>query len=158
MMRTPIPLMVFLTTVLTACEILPVKTDIKENHARLENFISDKTNNKEYISLMCKNKKPTKWMTPTQILAGEHNIWIEIKNSQSDTPNSERISFINVNVIFDEGKSYTLNRKRENNRLTVWIQELSSGSIVSEVIRPEMKYPLYHSYEEKRRHCLSSSI
>lgn len=96
---------------LLGCSNLPIKTDIKEDHFRLENFKREQGVDLEYVHLMCFKKRPTQWAEPKQYISGEHDLWVKASVSNPDVLNSQKEAFVNFNVNLDSNKSYMLNRK-----------------------------------------------
>ncbi|WP_231616566.1 hypothetical protein [Pseudoalteromonas sp. SWN29] len=56
-----------LSVTVLGCSNLPIKTDIKEDHFRFENFKREQGVEREYVNLMCYNKKPTQWANTDQL-------------------------------------------------------------------------------------------
>ncbi|PKH91431.1 hypothetical protein CXF76_11710 [Pseudoalteromonas sp. 78C3] len=143
---------------LLGCSNLPIKTDIKEDHFRLENFKREQGVDLEYVHLMCFNKKPTQWAEPKQYISGEHDLWVKARVSNPDVLNSQKEAFVNFNVNLDSDKSYMLNRKREGDKISIWIQEVETGTVVSQVLTDELSRPLQIDNELRKRQCRSGSI
>lgn len=141
-----------------ACSTLPLKTEIKENHFRFENFKSDKASELEYIHLMCFRKKPTKWAEPKQYLSGEHDLWVKASVSERDVLNSSKEAVVNFKVKLESGKSYVLNRKIVDDKISIWIQEIDTGVKVSNVITTNLETPLIFDDLLRKRQCKSGSI
>ncbi|WP_231612837.1 hypothetical protein [Pseudoalteromonas sp. NZS11_1] len=107
---------------------------------------------------MCFNKKPTQWAEPKQYISGEHDLWVKASVSNPDVLNSQKEAFVNFNVNLDSDKSYMLNRKREGDKISIWIQEVETGTVVSQVLTDELSRPLQIDNELRKRQCRSGSI
>ena len=75
-----------------------------------------------------------------------------------DVLNSQKEAFVNFNVNLDSDKSYMLNRKREGDKISIWIQEVETGTVVSQVLTDELSRPLQIDNELRKRQCRSGSI
>ncbi len=140
------------------CTVLPIKVEVKEQHFRFENFKRDKTSTLEYVHLMCYRKKPTSWTQPKQYLGGEHDLWVKASISKRHIPNSKKEAFVNFKVNLEPGKSYMLNRKVDDDKISLWIQEVDTGLGVSEVLSTELKQPLLVEYNLRKKQCESGSV
>jgi len=141
-----------------ACGFLPIKTDIKEDHFRFENFKRDKGSNNEYVHLMCFAKKPTAWAQPKQYKAGEHKLWVKANISKDGVPSSSKHAFAEFDVDLEAGKSYMLNRSIENDKISMWIQEVETGIGVSEVIVADLNMPLNEERKLRLDQCRQGTI
>jgi hypothetical protein len=140
------------------CSVFPIKATVKENHFRFENFKRDKGPTREFIHLMCFRKKPIGWAEPTQYLGGEHDLWVKARISKRGTLNSRKEAFVNFKVNLAPGKSYMLNRKIEDDQITLWIQEVDTGLGVSEIIIADLKRPKIIENNLRKQQCESGSI
>lgn len=152
----------FITTaiifLLSACSALPIKTAVKEDKFRFENFKRDDGPQIQQVYLMCWNKRPTSWAEPKQYDAGKHNLWVKATTSRRDLPNSTREAYANFQLEFEAGKSYMLNRKIEDDRISIWIQEVETGIAVSDVISATLDRPLLVENNLRNTQCESGSI
>lgn len=146
-----------LSSTLIACSSFPLKTDIKENHFKLDNFKSPDKRQAESIALMCYKQRPSH-VPPGQFLSGQHNLWAVAKVSQKNIPNSVKEAYVNFNVNLSSGVSYTFNREIDEDKISIWIQEADSGLIVSNVITSELRSPLVNDTLLRKKQCKSSSI
>ena len=151
----PIPL---LLVILSACSTLPLKTELKEGHFQVENFKNDIGREKEYIHLMCFKKKPTCWNVPKQYLGGEHDLWVEARVSNGSSLTSTREAFVHFNVNLDAGKNYTLNRKLDDKKISIWIQEIDTGAVVSDIKTTDLKLAVFNKTRFRRKQCRTGSI
>lgn len=140
------------------CSTLPFKTEIKDNHFRFENFKRDRSSKLEYVHLMCFHKKPVAWAEPKQYLSGEHDLWVKASISESNIPNSTKEAFVNFKVKLESNKSYMLNRKIVDDKISIWIQEVDTGIGVSEVLTSDLKNPLIIDDFLRKRQCESGSV
>jgi hypothetical protein len=143
---------------LSGCGIFPIQAVIKENHFRLENFKRDVTDDVEYVYLMCANKKPTTWFEPRQHISGEHDLWVKVKTLNRTIPHSTRVAIVNFKVDLDADKSYMLNRKIVDGKVSLWIQEVDTGLGVSDVLIANLKRPLLTDYHHSVKQCSSGSV
>jgi hypothetical protein len=104
---------------LISCGVLPIESDIKVDHFRLENFKQDITSSSELVHLMCFRKRPVSWAHPKQYLGGDHKLWVEANISDTESPNGEKEAFALFKVKLDSGKSYMLNRKIEGEKISI---------------------------------------
>ena len=141
-----------------SCSTLPLKAEIKENHFRFENFKRDKSSKLEYAHLMCFHKKPISWTEPKQYLSGEHDLWVKASISERDIPNSTKEAFVNFKVKLESNKSYMLNRKIVDNKISLWIQEVDTGIGVSKVLTSDLNNPLIIDDFLRKRQCKSGSV
>ncbi len=147
-----------LSVVSIGCSTLPLKAEIKENHFRFENFKRDKSSKLEYVHLMCFHKKPTTWAEPKQYLSGEHNLWVKASVSKRGIPSSTKEAFVNFKVKLESDKSYMLNRKIVDDKISLWIQEVDTGLGVSDVITADLENPLIIDDFLRKRQCKSGSV
>ncbi|WP_286265031.1 hypothetical protein [Thalassotalea atypica] len=146
--------------IFAGCGVLPIKAEIKENHFRIENFKKDQGDDLEYVYLMCRNKKPTNWFGAEQHEQGPHNLWVTAKFSRRGIEHSERVAFINFKVNLAANKSYMLNRRISEGRVSVWLQEIDTGEYASEVITTQLERPkdFKNAHNLKIKQCKSSSV
>ena len=137
---------------------LPIKSDIKDGHFRFENFKQVKSPDKELIHLMCHAKKPTSWAQPKQYRAGKHDLWVKAQVYRHNVPASEKHAFANFKVNLEQGKSYMLNRKVDNEHISLWIQEVDTGVSVSDVVVAQLKQPLVEERQLRLEQCRSGTI
>jgi hypothetical protein len=143
---------------LSACGIFPIQTAIKEDHFRFENFRRVVSDDLEFVYLMCSHKKPIRWEQPKQYESGEHNLWVMVETFRRDIPTTHKVAVVNFDVDLQADTNYMLNRKIDNRKALLWIQEVDSGLIVSEVLSADLKRPLSYDFLEKRKQCKSGSV
>jgi hypothetical protein len=143
---------------LSGCGILPIETAIKENHFRFENFKRDVSDDLEFVYLMCSHKKPISWEQAKQYESGEHNLWVMVETYRRDIPTSYRVAVVNFDVNLPPNKSYMLNRKIVKRKAFLWIQEVDTGLIVSEISEADLKRPLSYDFLEKRKQCKTGTV
>ncbi|XQW86361.1 hypothetical protein ACOYR1_06450 [Thalassotalea piscium] len=147
-----------LSATLLSCCLAPIKAEVKENHFRLENFKRDKGSKVEYVHLMCFQKKPTEWAEPKQYLSGEHDLWVKASISEPDLINSTKEAFVDFKVKLAPNKSYMLNRKLVDDKISIWIQEVDTGAVVSDVITSKLSRPPIIDDILRKRQCQSGSV
>ena len=140
------------------CSTLPLKVEVKEDHFRFENFKRDKSSKLELIHLMCFHKKETTWSEPKQYLSGEHDLWVKADISTPNIPNSTKEAFVNFKVKLEPNKSYMLNRKIVDDKISIWIQEVETGLVVSKVLTSDLKNPKIIDELLRTRECKSGSV
>lgn len=140
------------------CGVLPIEREIKVNHFRFENFKQDVSSPSEFIHLMCYRKRPTSWTEPKQYLNGDHELWVEANISDPASSTGDKEAFVFFKVKLDSGKSYMLNRKIEDEKISIWIQESESGHKVSEVITTDLKRAVFGKRAFRKKRCKGSSI
>jgi hypothetical protein len=143
---------------LLSCGVIPIKAEIKENHFRFENFSRDDSDDVEHAYLMCFHKKPTTWFEPRQYLSGEHDLWVKVLTSRRGIEYSTRVAFVNFKVELKSDKSYMLNRKVIEDKMSLWIQEVDTGIGVSEVLIADLKRPSSADYPLNIKQCVSGTI
>ena len=143
---------------LSGCGIFPIETAIKENHFRFENFRRDVSDDLEFVYLMCSHHKPISWEHPKQYESGEHNLWVMVETYRRVIPTSYRVAVVNFDVNLQADKSYMLNRKIVDRKASLWIQEVETGLIVSEVLSTDLERPLSYNFLEKRKQCKTGSV
>jgi hypothetical protein len=143
---------------LSGCGIFPVDTAIQENHFRFENFKRDVTDDAEFVYLMCSHKKPIGWEQAKQYESGEHNLWVMVETFERDIPASYKVAVVNFNVNLQAGANYMLNRKIDKRKALLWIQDVETGLIVSDVLTAELKRPLSYHFLEKRKQCETGTV
>jgi hypothetical protein len=158
MKNIPLVLIVCSSVMFAGCNVFPLKAEVQEGKFRFENFKRDKGSDLEYVNLMCFHNKPTSWSEPKQYEAGEHNLWVRASLSRDGVENSTREAIVNFKVDLDADKSYMLNRKREGEKIQLWIQEVNSTNILSNVIEAELKRPLIIEYGLRKEQCEAGSV
>jgi hypothetical protein len=151
-------LILVLSVTSLGCGVLPIKSEVKNNNFRLENFKRDKGSELEYVHLMCFQKKPTTWAQPKQYLSGEHDLWVKASISYRNIPNSTKEAFVHLKVKLEPNKNYMLNRKVVDDKISIWIQEVETGLGVSEVMLAELKRPLLIERNLRKTQCEAGSI
>ncbi|MFC6440332.1 hypothetical protein [Bowmanella sp. JS7-9] len=146
----------------TGCSSMTIKAEVKPGHFRFENFMRDKgpKNERMYAYLMCYNQRPTMWAQPRQYEEGEHHLWVKVIAADGAVINSKSEAITDFTVHLPEGKSYMLNRKtyENSNKIDVWIQEVDTGLLVSDVKTIELDRPKVVKYQAERDMCESSTI
>jgi hypothetical protein len=148
----------FVSVFIASCGILPLKTEMKVDHFRFENFKRDISSPSELVYLMCYRKKPTHWSEPKQYLGGEHELWVEANISEPTSPTSDKEAFVLFKIKLDSGKSYMLNRKIEGEKISIWIQDTESGLKVSKVITTDLNIAAFGKRTFRKKRCKSGSI
>ncbi|MDA8621937.1 hypothetical protein N9L48_04740 [Psychrosphaera sp.] len=120
--------------------------------------MDDRGADKEYVYLMCHRKRVTTWSNPKQFLSGKHNLWVKAEVSKRDTANSKRVAFVNFELELDAGENYTLNRKVDDEQISIWIQNTESGKAVSEVKTAKLEIPKVIDKRLRREQCESGTI
>lgn len=145
-----------LAMTLLGCGVLPIKSEIKENHFRFENFKIDVGSQEEYVYLMCFHKKPTSWQQPKQYPAGDHNLWIKADISNNDRQHKE--AYAQFKLHLDAGKSYMVNRKINDEKISMWIQEVDTGLRISDIVTTDLERPSLKADVDNKARCKLASI
>ncbi len=151
-------LLLCLSGALISCSHFPVKTQVKENHFRLENFTAERGTKSEQVYLMCFHKRPTEWSAPKQYLAGEHQLWVKASIEDRGLGQDVKEAFVQFKVKLDAGKSYMLNRSIEDDLISLWIQETDTGVKASDVIVTQLKQPLLIEENLRKTQCREGSV
>ena len=144
--------------IVSGCSVLPLSSSIDEGHFRFRNFINDTSINTEYIHLMCHKKRPIGWTQSKHYLGGEHDLWVRAIVSKTDIQNSRREAFVNFEVELAPGNTYVLNRKVDEKRISIWIQNAETGVVVSDVKVAKLKLPKLVEKRLRREQCESGTI
>ena len=136
----------------------PLTDAIKTEHFRFENFQQDRRKNIEYVYLMCHRKKVTPYIYAKQMLAGDHNLWVRATSSRRGVKNSIKEAIVNFKVNLAAGKNYQLNREKKDGKIAIWIQDIETGEIVSDVIKTKLKIRLIVDERLRRKQCQSGSV
>ena len=112
----------------------------------------------EYVYLMCLHKRPISWTTPKQFISGEHDLWVKADISDRGIPNSIKEAVVNFKVTLDSNKSYMLNREIKDEKISLWIQEVDTGDVVSQTLIKDLKRPLASDHYSSKEQCKSSSV
>ncbi|XOV80135.1 MAG: hypothetical protein ACFHVJ_04065 [Aestuariibacter sp.] len=145
-------------SVLSGCSVFPIQTSVEAGHSRLENFILDDGTRLEQIRLMCYRNKLNDRSSARQLEAGDHALWVKARIETRGLPNRTLEGYAQLNAKLHEGKEYTLNRKVEDDSITLWIQELDSNQRVSEVASIELQQPVFNNAAWQRSQCKSSTV
>lgn len=139
-------------SLMTACSVLPLKSEISEGHARVENYYFDDGDRKETIRLMCFNNRLNDSNITRQLPAGNHELWVSAFIEKNRIQTSDKQAYTQLSVRLEEGKEYTLNRKISDSDISFWIQEITTGQRVSDVVKTGLTSALYN--DESKRHAL----
>ncbi|TRY30659.1 hypothetical protein [Aliiglaciecola sp. M165] len=139
--------------VVFGCSTLPIETALKDEHFRIENFQRNIDDPRESLFLMCSNNQLVNWHAAGQFPAGEYDLMVIAVSNKRFVPHSRKEAEVRFNVNLESGKNYTLNRKREGNDISVWIQDAESGKRVSDVQTTTMKLPLGNTYRRRLHEC-----
>lgn len=145
------------TGFLSGCEVLPIQTEIKQDHFRFQNFVQNVQPDHEYIFLACHRHQPTGWSVAKQYPAGAHNIWIKAEKFDDELTGQPKVAYFNVKTTLEAGKSYMPIRKIDGKKITLWIQEVDSGKRVSDKLESELRWPLAESISNHEQ-CITSTV
>ena len=140
---------------LSACIHLPVT--VKDNHFRFENFRTLDKNPVELVRLMCFRKKPTYRINTKQYVSGKHSLWLMATIEVNKHQYLAKEAVANFNVTLEAGKSYMPNRKIQQGNISMWIQEVDSGLIVSDIVTKELSYPTFKG-NLREKQCKSGTV
>lgn len=110
-------------------------SQIPNDEARID-FIAQRVfPEREFIGLMCRNQRLTDVAQLRDLPAGEHVLWVKaVLYHAHQNSASLKEATARFNVTLDGGKRYTVARDRKGDELTLWIAEVDSGQVVSDVI------------------------
>jgi hypothetical protein len=143
---------------IVSCATLPIKKEIADGKFRIENFQSETGKQREYVYLMCHRKSESGWTQARQYDAGEHSLWVKAVVSDRDFPSAEKNAFVRFDMDFQEGGNYLLNRKIDDDNISVWITNKDTGLQVSEIITEELKRPLIIEDQLRKKQCSEGSV
>lgn len=158
MFKLKIFILILAAFTVTSCSVFSSEITIQENHFRFENFKRDRSSLLESVYLMCHLKRPSTWTQARQYVSGEHNLWVKVKTYESDKPNSLKIAYANFKVNLKSGGNYMLNRVMKDDKISVWIQEVDSGTKVSSIKTVDMKYPRFDEKHASKSRCRSGTV
>lgn len=132
-------LILALGTSIWGCSTFPFEKTIKDGYFKFTNLHEGRGSNSQTVYLMCWKNRPTLWSEPKQYLAGEHDLWIKaVIHSRMD---GMKEAYANFKTNLSGNKSYRLNKKIEDNKISIWIEDVASGSLASEVLVRDLKLP-----------------
>ncbi|MBA6381302.1 MULTISPECIES: hypothetical protein [unclassified Colwellia] len=143
----------FLVAMSSSCAFSPIKTEVKENHFIFENFINNNETEIEYIHLMCSKKKLAYWTEPKQFLADEYDFWVKADITKNNRVGANKVAFFHFKVNFESGKRYMPNRVLEKNKISIWIQEVGTGTRVSKIETKNLKFEIYSGNNLRKKQC-----
>ena len=142
--------------VLFGCATFPLKVDIKDNHYRLENFKVTGSQYSEYLTRGCLYTEPNthSWQIPQQYLknSGKEKFWIQASLSKNGVP-GVHYTYVSLSADFEANKSYMLNRKRVEFKVSIWIQEVETGTIVSNIAKGTYMPAVADQNKKRRQIC-----
>lgn len=138
-------------TPLVACttvdEVINEQATIQPDEARIDFFANRGEafdNQREFVKLMCFNKRPNGALILRDVEEGEHVLFVRASVINSDLPfGNEREAIVRLEANLEGGKRYSLNQTRDNLNMKVWLQETDTGVPVSEVVSTRVEYPQY---------------
>ncbi|MFQ3190098.1 MAG: hypothetical protein ACI936_001228 [Paraglaciecola sp.] len=141
--------------ILAGCIQLPVS--VKGNHFRFENFRTTDKNPAELVSLMCFRKKPSYRIEPKQFVSGENSLWLLATIEGNENMYLAKEAVANFNITLDAGKSYMANRIIQQGNISMWIQEVDTGLIVSDIVNKELSCPTFKG-NLREKQCKSGTL
>ncbi len=107
---------------------------------------------------MCYLHKPTGWSEPKQYEAGKHLLWVKANVENDSIENSTKSAYASLNVELEANKSYMLNRERDGDKISLWVQEVDTGVRVSDIVVTDLKKPLISDYSLRRNQCKAGTV
>ena len=147
-----------LVSVLAGCSTLPMTAQVEDGKFRFENFKMIKGSQNESVHLMCYLHKPTGWSQPKQYEAGKHLLWVKANVENDSIENSTKSAYASLNVELEANKSYMLNRERDGDKISLWVQEVDTGVRVSDIVVTDLKKPLISDYSLRRNQCKAGTV
>ena len=151
-------LLIFASFTIISCSQLPIKTEVKQDHFRIENFIAEKGTQLDLVHLMCFHKRPTEWSAAKQYVSGEHVLWVKASIAERGIVKNVKEAFVQFKVKLDPGKSYMLNRSVKGDQISIWIQESETETKASDIIVADLKQPLLVDYNLRQTQCREGSV
>ena len=145
-----------LTIILSGCSSVQLTPEVKEGYFRFLNFTKRESHRVSFVYLMCFRQKPTGWRNPKEYRSGKHNLVVKAVIEQPGYGSKE--AYANFNVDLDSGKRYMLNKKGDNAKISIWIQDVDTGVIVSDIVVSDLKNALVYEESIRKKQCKASSI
>lgn len=130
-------------TPLVACtsveKVIDEQATIQPNEARIDFYVQRLDRQREFVQLMCENNRPNDEIEILDVEAGEHILYVRSRVINSNLLfKNVREAVVRLDVNLEGGKRYTLNQDREDDNVTLWLQEADTGLIVSETVSTTM--------------------
>lgn len=128
---------------LVACtsvgKVIDEQATIQPNEARIDFYVQRLDRQREFVQLMCENNRPNDEIEILDVEAGEHILYVRASVINSNLLfKNVREAVVRLDVNLEGGKRYTLNQDREDDNITLWLQEADTGLIVSETVSTTM--------------------
>lgn len=128
---------------LVACtsvgKVIDEQATIQPNEARIDFYVQRLDRQREFVQLMCENNRPNDEIEILDVEAGEHILYVRASVINSNLLfKNVREAVVRLDVNLEGGKRYTLNQDREDDNVTLWLQEADTGLIVSETVSTTM--------------------
>ena len=115
------------------------QADIDADKARIDFFAQTSKNEKEYVRLLCWNKRPSDVLSIRNIDAGEHNLYFYATVVESKyTP---LVAIGRLDASLKGGKRYSLLQSRQNENMKIWLAESDTGVLASDIINVKLEAP-----------------
>jgi len=130
-------------TPLVACtsveKVIDEQATIQPNEARIDFYVQRLDRQREFVQLMCENNRPNDEIEILDVEAGEHILYVRASVINSNLLfKNVREAVVRLDANLEGGKRYTLNQDREDDNVTLWLQEADTGLIVSETVSTTM--------------------
>lgn len=130
-------------TPLVACtsveKVIDEQATIQPNEARIDFYVQRLERKREFVQLMCENNRPNDEIEILDVEAGEHILYVRASVINSNLLfKNVREAVVRLDVNLEGGKRYTLNQDREDDNVTLWLQEADTGLIVSDTVSTTM--------------------
>ena len=120
-------------------KVIDEQATIQPNEARIDFYVQRLDRQREFVQLMCENNRPNDEIEILDVEAGEHILYVRASVINSNLLfKNVREAVVRLDVNLEGGKRYTLNQDREDDNVTLWLQEADTGLIVSETVSTTM--------------------
>lgn len=134
---------------------MQIKASIEAEHYRFENFKDIGSKYREYLVRGCRDddNNAHSWQVPRQYKEGNDTFWVQASMSKPSVPDSMYYAYAEISANFEENKSYMLNRQRNGFNVSIWVQEVDTGIVVSNTVKTTYKPELINENKRRQEIC-----
>lgn len=157
-------LIVALGALVSGCS--STQENIAQTNAVIKNTAFETNLEKDLLHVLCKGKKPVKWVQNYSFEAGKQSVLVKVENysriNMTEVPLQKEVrsTYAQLTVDLVDGQNYIINRKRVNSddnlNMTVWIQNEETGQIVSNKADVTLVKPKVLEQAYEARACRAS--
>lgn len=157
-------LIVALGALVSGCS--STQENITQTNPIIKNTVFESNLDKDMLHVLCKGKRPVRWVQNYSFEPGEQSVIVKIENyarlSMTEVPLQKEVrsTYAQLSVDLVDGQNYIINRKRVNSddpsNITVWIQNEETGQIVSNKTKVTLVKPKLLEQEYEARACRAS--